>query len=956
MTNNYFLFFPIILFLSSFKLHATTNETDTTKILLLDSNSIEPLALAGAISYLKEDRPYSIEEITSIAFDTLFKPYSLEEPLESGQTYWGKVKVKAVSAHPDSAQLDWFFIPFNHGFTEAVVYTRAENGIISSPRKLGRLVPVREQSEPIYSDVIRQSKISFRIWPGTTKEIFIKISNNFVGSVPLFYCYIEAFNYEEVNFTASSLFYDGLFLGAILIMAIYSLLLFLLGKDKAYLLYTLYLVAIFAYTFYSYGIFRNWLVRLINPENPIYYHHLRTLGYLVIVAYLAFTSTFLGLKKLLPSWYRIFKGLILLGLSLFLIDNIILKWSGFNLTYSTYLVFSYFFITCLFLIFFLVPLYRTQLKKGYFISLGLLCLIVANAFLFYDLLGYKSNYNGINVLAIGAIAEMIIFSLGLSYRQKENVQAAQAAKQKAVVNQQLQELDKLKTHFYTNITHEFRTPLTVIQGIAGQIKDSSYKQEVGLIQRNTQQLLQLVNQLLDLSKLETNKIDIELVQGNVVNYIRYLIESFHSLAEERQVHLLFSPYEATIRMDYAPKKLQQIVSNLLSNALKFTPSGGSVTIKTSTIEKENTPFFLLQVLDTGIGIEAANLPHIFERFYQVKNRSATVETGTGVGLALSKELIQLLGGTIEVQSTPNELTTFTILLPIKREATILQDTIPVPPATAKAKYTPSALLEQATLAASVLADATQPSVLLVEDNKDVLYYLINCLKEKYQLLTAMDGATGLETAMKKIPDLIISDVMMPNMDGYELCERLKTEKTTSHIPIILLTAKATTRDKIIGLSKGADAYLVKPFHENELEVRLEQLFQQRKNLQTYYSQQTLLPYVDTTPIKNEFLQTVTAIIEKDLSQEINVVQLSKQMNIDRSQLYRKIKALTGLSTTIFIRHIRLKHAFHLLTTTEQPVSDIAYEVGFKDPAFFSRSFSKVFGKSPSKIRKSLPKK
>ncbi len=525
----------------------------------------------------------------------------------------------------------------------------------------------------------------------------------------------------------------------------------------------------------------------------------------------------------------------------------------------------------------------------------------------------------------------------------------------------LQELDTIKTKMYTNITHEFRTPLSIIQGMTEQLEGNEKAKNT--IQRNSFNLLNLVNQMLDLSKLEAGNMPIKLVQSDVINYLSYLTESFHSLAATKQIKLHFLPKESVIYMDYDPDKLMKIMINLLSNAIKFTNIGGDVYVqveqipntawKQHNITKSN---LAIQVRDTGVGIAATEIPHIFDRFYQVDDSTTRKGEGTGIGLAYTRELVKILKGKIEVSSELDKGAVFTVYLPMHRVAPMI-----FPDAT-KALIQKVNLQQDSTekLEDAFSRDSNLPLALIVEDNRDVKEYLVTCLGKKYQLAFAENGTEGIEKAIQLIPDLIISDVMMPEKDGFELCETFKNDRHTSHVPIILLTAKADVDSKVLGLQKGADAYLAKPFNQEELLVRMKQLILLRKHLQVRFGgekgKKTVIDkerIISTKfALEEQFIEQVNQIISDNLEKEaFDSTQLAKTVGMSASQLFRKLKAITGKSTAIYIRFIRLEKAKDLLHTTDKNVSEIAYQVGFKELAYFSRCFSEEYGISPSQIRK-----
>ncbi|NRB52884.1 MAG: response regulator [Saprospiraceae bacterium] len=511
-------------------------------------------------------------------------------------------------------------------------------------------------------------------------------------------------------------------------------------------------------------------------------------------------------------------------------------------------------------------------------------------------------------------------------------------------NKRLRDLDQVKTNLYTNITHEFRTPLTVILGITQQIRKEVRKTtlpKLQLIQRNSQQLFELINQMLDLSKLESGYMRLNLIQADIIAHVSYLIGSFTSYAEQREIDLHFSSNLEHLNMDFDPKVIQQVLSNLLSNALKFTPAGGEISVELG--RKDN--YLQLQVRDTGEGIDQEQLLHIFDRFHQVDTSTTKIHEGTGIGLALVKEWVDHMRGRISVQSEIGLGSTFLIELPITQTAAISKTAIqdPVKVVESRPNKSPS--------------DANPlnlPLVLLIEDNADVAQYLRLTLENRYQCIHAVDGQEGVDMAWAQIPDLIISDVMMPKMDGYEVCRLLKEDERSNHIPIILLTAKVDFEDRIEGLTQGADAYLAKPFAEEELLIRMDNLLELRKQLQQKYSQALLTdasPTVKQEQIQDPFLEKLELTILDNLGKEkFGSEELAKVLFLSRSQLHRKIKALTGKSTSIYLRMIRLREAQKLLSNTDLSISEIAYEVGFKSPVYFTQIYKNTFGVPPSERR------
>ena len=532
----------------------------------------------------------------------------------------------------------------------------------------------------------------------------------------------------------------------------------------------------------------------------------------------------------------------------------------------------------------------------------------------------------------------------------------QLSKRLAVAeSKRLKEVNRERNALYTNITHEFRTPLTVINGMTDSIKSdienkqfADVEKSLEMIQRNSNGLLHLVNEMLDLAKLESGNMKLQLIQTNVLPFFKYLSESFHSLAQKKQIQLTVYSEVDQLIMDFDSKKLSAIISNVLSNAIKFTPPEGKIIVHLNRIIKNKNEFFRLKIKDNGPGIPEGEIENIFNRFYQADNSSLRKEEGTGIGLALSKEFVELMGGNIRVESDARKGCTFIIEIPITNKAVqVKENMVELEDKIISSSFEPAPVLQ-------IKTSTNLPLVLIIEDNEDVAYYLQKCLIGKYITLHAKNGIAGIEMAYNKIPDIIISDVMMPGKDGFQVCSTLKSDELTDHIPIILLTAKAAIKDRLIGLSYGADAYLAKPFIKAELFTRLDQLILSRTKMRHKFENSGFGKLLNKRAVDPEtkFLQKVIKIIHENIStHSFGAAQLAHKLGLSESQVYRKLKAISGKSTAVFIRSIRLQRGKELIQTTEDTISEIAYEVGFNDPAWFSRAFKEEFGFAPSAISK-----
>lgn len=893
-------------------------------------------------------------QLTQIPFQQLGQQ---DFELVANQFYWGKITLQ--NNLPNAARYQEWILDMSYSLTEYDVFIQSPDGSfqhqlngIFRPHQLKDFVPKIEGSS---TRIILPPKQNITIYfRGKSSRLAIR---------PSFRVRMQHITtlYERLKTNQSN---HAFFIGFIVMMLLYNVILYFFGREKSFISYSIYLLTLIIYSSYSTGDLADWLEPTFYPNHPEYSYLGKLVIYVGLMAYIAFMRNFLKLNELLPKWDTFFKRLFWIGLPWMVVDFIVIIQSGFSYIDADPITFVYIILFFLSNLIFIYYLSKTKDKKAYFIIAGILVWF-GGAIL--SLMSWLQTpaFNLI-YLKIGSILEIIAFSLGLAYRQREQVKAKQMAyfqlekskilqEQEQAEAQRLKELDELKSNLYTNITHEFRTPLTVIMGINENIK--GHEQERKLIRRNSKNLLQLINQLLDLSKVESANLELHKIKGDIVKYLHYLTESFQSMATDKGIQLVFYSEVDNQIMDYDEIKIQHIIYNLLSNALKFTTEKGKVIVHVQKIEIADLPQLKIKIQDTGIGIPSDLIPHIFDRFYQVDNTLTRKGEGTGIGLALVKELVLLMEGTIEVQSEDGKGSQFIICLPIVDELSTTQ--IPLSPhkeintITEQPIETTTDISLNAPSFLNPAANLDHPILLIIEDNTDVASYIQSILKEAFTIHTADNGQLGIEMAIEILPDIIISDVMMPIKNGYEVCETLKEEERTSHIPIILLTAKAEQADKIAGLKYGADAYLTKPFDKQELLVRLEKLVALRKKLQERFTNPST-PAL-SSPIEQQqaaFLKKLATIVGEHLNNTtFSVPELAKSAQMSQTQVYRKLKALTNQTPSQFIRSIRLAKGKELLENSALTISEIAYEVGFTDPNYFSRTFQQAFGKSPRDFRK-----
>ena len=583
-------------------------------------------------------------------------------------------------------------------------------------------------------------------------------------------------------------------------------------------------------------------------------------------------------------------------------------------------------------------------------------------------LGYEQNKNALKFQQMEAASKMeqqkkhfviytswliIIVSLIIT------VLLYYAYRQRTRSNKLLKKLEQIRTNFFTNITHEFRTPLTVIQGLNRQIQlkeNLSEKEKTAFrvaIDRQSNNLLNLVNQLLDIAKLKRGSDEPQWKQGDIIAYLQMTAEAFRLYAGEKEVSLTFYSDTSIREMDFIPSYIDKIICNLLSNAIKYTQAGDKIDFSVNKGARSDT--ILIRITDTGEGIPQEDIKRIFDFFYQ--SSQSKNSSGTGIGLAFTKMMVEKMNGKIEVKSQLGQGSVFTVTLPVRNRRLSHISSL-------KKGDKPILILpgeqsiiiqkeEQQPLVKE--KKSTQPLILIVEDNKDVTLYLKSLLIEHYNVITANNGKEGLSTAEKSIPDLVITDLMMPVKNGYEFVDEMKQSKLLNHIPVIMLTAKTSDEDRIKGLRYGAEAYIRKPFQQEELLTRIQNIFESRRILKEKYMK-AIIHNNSENKLDNdanlEFLQAITTIINSEINNpKLNSTFLADKMALSISQLNRKINGITGYSTISYVLQIKLSKAKKMLADKNISIAEVSDACGFYDASYFSRVFKKEFGLSPSRYQK-----
>ena len=802
---------------------------------------------------------------------------------------------------------------------------------------------------------------------------------DFIG----FNLYIQDLHQMNSTQKSAQRFMDHLLMSvaAACILVLLHLLLFLFYPKKKINLYYVLFVSVVAIGLYA----RYQTVVTTDPQLQVAYIRL-FLGFVLLHLNVGALLLYAAAYKKIPRWRMI----IIIGLSLVLATWVWIDWydiyySPFKTSLTNWYQLLFALVVYTDAIIAMIREIRKGNKKLLLIAAGLVLIYLLGIFIGSNQFEWFSFEEVMIAFAWGNLLLPVLFSIyialevastnrslelqleknqvltdeNLAQEQEKNriITEHAAELEKTVLErtaqvrkqaERLKEMDAVKSRFFVNLTHEFRTPLTLITNPAKELlrqaDTDAARQYAAFILQNSERLLQLVNQLLDLSRLESGQMEIRPEHIDVIRWLCLHVQQFASLAEQQQVQLSFDTDTPELWVSADPDKLEKILQNLVSNAFKFTAAKG--TIRVSFVKKPGN-LFEIAVQDNGIGIAPEKLPYIFDRFFQVDASDTRSREGAGIGLALCREMATLLGGFIVVSSTPDVGTQFTVTLPYKESGHRAADNEAagnMPEATVP-EYTYEELQTGA-----AAPDAT--TILVVEDHEQLRQFIRLSLSGYYRVLTAKDGTDGIQIAQETIPSLVITDLMMPRQNGYELCDALKTDERTSHIPVVMLTAKTDRDSRIQGFDTGADAYLAKPFDKEELLALIRSLIRIRSQLREKYGRDADWHRVmeELPSMEKQFLEKVRAAIEEDLdNDQLSTDLLGRKIGLSRTQLHRKLKDLIGQSPGEWIRTIRMQRAHDLLQRRVATVSEVCYRVGYTNPANFSTSFSKHFGYPPSAV-------
>jgi len=894
-------------------------------------------------------------------------------------SYWVQFSLKNKQAIP---QRWWLHTSV---FDSLTLYSVTESDTLE--QHFGLLVHYDEQQKHQFRTLQKEKYgIGIELSPLQEQQFYLRIKS--MVRFESTFKKIQLYNTDQYGPKQSvwPLLFHAVFFGILIFIALFSFIQFLQNKDFSYWYYALYLLLSSIYFWWKFEKSNSFLNVLFTDSPEWYYYWEIPMSMGIYITYILFVIHFINAKQEIPLVYKLLKISIGVLIIYLLLDRMILLPIGFSFSWEVYFMLRILFVCFGMVAFYLVVTANTKLSF-YLISGSLVMLIGTLCTGYFSKSMTQHYWQGWDIpllpIQVATLIELIFFSTGLGYKArllvKEKVKMTQNLALEQLEKEKVRESQEQLSQWFTNISHEFRTPITIANGLINQIKVQPtfhLQKRLNIIQRNIQSLETLVTQLLDLSKLESGVLVVKKEQNDIIKYLGYLTESFHSIAFEKKINLSFYSKIASHVMPYDVEKLKKILCNLLFNALKFTPEYGKIIVITEVVSIEQTREWLrknnppnqlvigaiqsvpnyLQIIvkDSGIGIDAKQLPHIFDKFYQVTSLHPQTE-GTGIGLSLTKDLVVLLDGLLHVESSPKWGSTFSIFLPI--------ETVSISKKNISKDNEKIITLQEAPLSSrsskrqtETIKNSQKPLLLIVEDNADVIYYIKSCTQDTYTILEARNGIEGQKVALEMLPDIIVSDVIMPGMDGYALCKALKQDIRTSHIPFLLLTAKVKQADKQRGLEAGASAYLTKPFEKEELLLRLQNLLLWKKQLQAYLKKdahhRSLQPQSDSSNLELQFIQQVNEKIYQHLDDEtFKAIQLARAMAMSETQLYRKLKATTNQSIAQYIRSIRLKEAYELLETTDLAIGDIASKVGFRQLSHFSKVFHKQYNKRPSELRK-----
>ncbi|MCA0232699.1 MAG: response regulator [Bacteroidetes bacterium] len=894
------------------------------EIVLSEDQKI-PKNITSSIEILKDSTgKLTLEQVAAMNFkkspkDHIVFPYS-------DDVFWVRFSLKNTNA----TNKDWILVWTNPLVEQLDIYISDTTGQKFS-HKQQKILTVEKEKKLIDQD----PTFTVDLGPNQRKNIYVKVTSKRGHYMTLRLHSEKTYYKSKLESFAGQSFFNGLVIFRLFLVLTLSLFII---NNFAFRLYSLHTV-IKTFAFWGYlNIAGPWFTDDPDVAKKIdfLFYNSVTLGGGIFVYFTQVKGKFSKIHTIIAM------GII--GLTIFESIIVFVDYQWYWLKLGVYsIIISAIYFSGLYL-YSIVK--KIAIEKYY--AIPFILGMISYALLYIRLLGwieYEPVYSIAYLLFLGEIFVFVIFLGGIfrSAEQKLNFSIEQ--------NSRLKELDNLKTSFFANISHEFRTPLTLILSPLKDLRREFPERDIfRLMQQNAERLLALINQLLDLSKLEAGKMDMQLQRSDLAQFLNYLFASFESLGQNKKIIFQYEQSQLSYIADFDQDKIEKIVTNLLSNAFKFTPPNGRVQVR---VDYQKTQL-LLKVQDFGIGIDPQRLPRIFDRFYQADSGDNRTYEGTGIGLALVKELVQVMKGSIHVESKVGEGSVFTVMLPMLEESTAVQGQV-----TGSINMPKEQALLVEELPIETPTNDGKEVLLIVEDNPELRAYIREIFAPHYYLLEASDGQEGLEKAIEELPDVVICDLMMPRLDGFGFCKAMKNNELTNHIPIVMLTAKATLTDRLEGLELGADDYLSKPFDREELQVRVRNLIKQRQILLQKYTKNKASELAqksqmeEETALKNrindeQFMQRCHEVLMQHLGESgFDVERFAETMNVSAVQLRRKLKASTGQGVIEYLRNFRLEKAAEMLANKTETVSEVAYKVGFESLSYFSKMFLEKFGKNPS---------
>ncbi len=909
--------------LINFRAHASGG----FKVLITEHNAEQRMFLQNVPVFIDTTKRFSIEALLRTS-ESAFRVLPLNESIPFPLVVFGRATLVNKTNQLESGYL---------GFcaeADSIYVFPLMNGLPTDTVFLSKSTPLQERFFPSNINL-------FPIWLSEAK------SQTYAYAV-FFSKEVLASHLNELTVASSKSIikpfverntFQFLYAGAMFIFLMLGLFAYFLFKDKTFI-YFAFLQLAFVYYFLNTSRVLGGIVSATNPEYFKIQNHI-SISLLILSVFL-FAVNYVKLRSYLPKLFTAYVGFTLFVACFSHVFMLLTRqdFLGVRLNNLFILIWTIFSITLISI----VAAKKDAMAQRLVVAFGILFVSGVIFILTLEKIIPSSVFTK-NSFQIGTF----LFSLLLFYNLFEKVNLIQQEKAR------IEKLDHIKSTFFANISHEFRTPLTLIMGPINQLleKTNNARDEklLKVALKNAHRLLAYVNQVLDLSKLESEKQHLQVQQQNITKLLKGATMSFESLARQQNIRLHFASQNPDLLLWFDADLMEKLILNLLSNAFKFTREG---EVSVLLIEKERE--VSICVRDSGCGILEDDLPHLFERFFQVKTHMASDVEGSGLGLPLVKEIVAQHQGRISVSSKLGKGSTFTIFLKkgsnhfSRFELNLAQTKANEKLSNAEQVYLPGPVMNENETKQNVTKKV--PTLLLVEDNTDVREYMKMILGSDYNIIEAADGELGIEQALKYNPAIVISDVMMPKKNGFELCDFIKQDERTSHIPIILLTARASQEEKLEGLEFGADDYLTKPFDAKELEIRVRKLIELRAHLRKKILASPIQNFAaeEISQLDKHLLEKAFLIITENLgNSEFNVDVFAQAMSASNTQLNRKLKALTGLSTNKYIQHVRLQKALTMLENQEGNVSEVAYLTGFSSTPYFVKCFREAFGKTPGSL-------